>query len=466
LRIQAAGYGTLEEVVKGPEVLGDVVLDEESRIVGTVLFGRSRLRAPNAVITVRYSDFAEQAPVTIAADANGDFIVGELPPGRHTIFASHGSMRTLQGTQVVLTPGRPTRVELKLASGQEVAGSLTRVTPETCSGALVTLAGAAGAFQVVTKGSGFRFNNVPDGDYQAIVECRGYRQVNGNEVIRIGSTPLGGSIEIPVEPALTIAGVVHSLSEGFGAETSIQVLGADGRVHHAQLAERGRFAVGGLSEGVYEVVPVLRNSGLKLAKSQRLALTNGIPAPFVEFVLGERSTVLTRCALAAAVPPARISVTAREVASNALVAAESRADGVHSFLGLVPGNYRFMISLNGSAPRGLRGEFPAESTFVPAGGELELPCKLPQGTGRISGRVVGDDGSVVSDAWISLTALPNDADGLQSTFRVASGLDGSFSFDGLSDDEFELRARPGIADSILTRCGETSSSNRRGSVLA
>ncbi|HWN69499.1 MAG TPA: carboxypeptidase regulatory-like domain-containing protein, partial [Haliangium sp.] len=187
-------------------------------------------------------DFWEQGMRVVSPD--GSYRVADLAPGRYSVTAAAPGLAPVEQPDVVVAPGRETRVDLALAPGAALAGTVRDARSQApVAGAVVRLStGSELAMTYTDAAGGFAISDIAPGRRSLEVQHPGYvgRVESGLELaqgaqqrVDVALTPAGAD----GDRALEIAGI--------GAVLSMQ----EQRLMVQDLVPHGPAAVAGIERG-------------------------------------------------------------------------------------------------------------------------------------------------------------------------------------------------------------------------
>jgi protocatechuate 3,4-dioxygenase beta subunit len=375
--------------------LGDLMLDAAVALAGTVVDEQAR---PVVGATVE-----ARAPATAvwrsraATDGQGSFALAGLPAGeplevtvRHPDFVPArlaDLAAPAEGVEVVLRAGAVLSGRVVDASGRGVpeAVVLASVTARPGEGT----GAAAGPPEVDQRGvdpeGRFRFADLPAGTATVRASAPGYQPADRAGVEIDAAAPVGEEIELVLEPAAALAGVVRAPDGAPAAGARVTVLRPASAAPAAASAfadHGGGFRLDGLEPGPIEVMAehdhwrsAVRSFDLALGENRvELILLPGLTVS--GRIVDERGAPVAEAELAAApVAPGTAPAGAR------LRTARSSADGSFEVRGLQPGRLELVARATGFVP--VRAELA-----LGEGSLAGIEVRLARG-GSIHGRLLG-----------------------------------------------------------------------------
>ncbi|MFS0766942.1 carboxypeptidase regulatory-like domain-containing protein [Peribacillus phoenicis] len=295
---------------------------------------------PNA--SIRVIDLNEVVLGSALTDQNGSYVIGNLPPGSHTIiisadtFAGRLSGITLipgdflENINFVLTPnpgsltGRVTNAQ----TGDPVAGAIS----------VVRLTGGTGVIAAndVTDANGFYFiTGLAPGTYTVTVSKTGFGTVSVGGIVFSGTTT-AANLQLRANTG-SISGVLTDLqgSPILGMNTQVQVYDQNGSLVKTLLAQSdGTYSVLDLLPGSYTLIITAPNFAAAMASavvvSDQTTQTNISLSPNPAAVTGQVLNAGTGNVISGAV------VTVTDINGIIIASATSGIDGSFSIPNLPP----------------------------------------------------------------------------------------------------------------------------------
>ncbi len=268
VRATARGYGAQSESSVRPGTSVEFFLSPGAAILGTVRDAEGRPVAGALVEVVAASGPGFRMVVRPEeTDVSGHFEVLGLDPGEYRVLARHRELAPAVSGAVSLAQGGEDQVDLVLQPGVMVTGRLVGRDQKPAGGS-VTLAEVDGqsaptmleqSSRCAAGADGlFRLTHVPAGRHVLGVVAPGFTPQRVE--VTVGNKPVDVG-DVALEPGLVIQGRVTDGSGTAVADAELEATPAalDRRVYDQspQRSSRsdatGRFVLGGLSEGTYEV---------------------------------------------------------------------------------------------------------------------------------------------------------------------------------------------------------------------
>ncbi len=384
-------------------------------------------------------DTAWEAPAPERTDESGRFVMAGVAPGEYTLVAREGG-RAPGIAVVVVEPLGEASASLVLSDGGFVTGRIVdaegrplagrarveeyegKALPPFASDMLVAAAGADGAFAL---------GPLPLGSLEVTVSAPRHasRRVEAGVSARGRAVDLG---DVALDPGLAIRGRVRD-REGRGVEAAAVRAttlgpGAAGE-GEAESGAAGRFEIGGLRPGRYEVTA----SATGYATGRAVAEAGGEE---IEVVLDEGGTLTGRVADESGAPVEDAQVTARdESGTERWRVASGRSDegdGRFALRDVPPGRYDLEVRA------GDRGEASRAGVRVAAGRATDVGTVVLARGGVVEGVVVDGEGRGVPGATVAAEREANVRTGRRET---QTGSSGAFELRGLPTGATFLTAR-------------------------
>jgi RNA polymerase sigma factor (sigma-70 family) len=469
VEVSAAGYGTIVHTALVPgRVKTDFALVPEATIVGRVIRDDTREPVAHAFVYVPAGPPGVQRTGWRAAfsDANGQFRIDRVAPGRHLVFAgAEGLANTPRGTPVAVEAGQVSaELEIRLEAGSTIRGKVVD-GDKPIGGARIAAHGRNAYSQ--DDGS-FVLTGVPRGDIK--FSALPYEVVKP-EIFK-ATQPLHDGVELEVAPLGTITGrVVRGRDPVPGAALYLNGPN-DYEIDRVFTGADGRFIARGLRAGPWEVA----------AGSQQLGAFGTAPK-IVQLARGKTEDVTIDMVYGASISGRVVDQTGAPVPGVTVAFMHTGANDMGMSATAMDGSFRAATMTGG-------GKYRAEVSTVATIGPRRTPLRPATGTEfplvtladgnsevtgvvlavklerfAISGIVVDADGAPVPDARVIAELAEGDSEprfyqGLQSPTSTTDA-DGRFTIDELLSGTYALRARaPAGLDGTLLGVRAGSSGNR------
>jgi Carboxypeptidase regulatory-like domain/PDZ domain len=229
-------------------------------------------------------DFWEQGMRVVSAD--GSYRIADLAPGRYSVTAAAPGLAPVEQPDVVVAPGRETRVDLALAPGASLSGTVRDVRSQApVAGAIVRLSTGSGLAMTYTDaGGGFAISDIAPGRRSLEVQHPGHvgRVESGIELeqgarqrVDVALAPAAadgdraleiagiGAVLVTQEQRLMVQDVVpHGPAAVAGIEPGEEVFSIDGRSTREQ-------SFGDSIEGIRGLAGTVVRLGLRLGERER-----------------------------------------------------------------------------------------------------------------------------------------------------------------------------------------------------
>jgi hypothetical protein len=235
--------------------------------------------APGAAI-----DFWQQGMRVVSPD--GSYRLSDLPSGRYSVTAAAPGLAPVEQPDVAVAPGREARVDLELAPGASLVGTVRNARSQApVAGAVVRLStGSELAMTYTDAGGGFAISDIAPGRRSLEVQHPGYvgRVESGIELaqgaerrVDVALAPAAagadraleiagiGAVLVTQEQRLMVQDVVpHGPAAVAGIEPGEEVFSIDGRSTREQ-------SFGDNIEGIRGLVGTVVRLGLRLGERER-----------------------------------------------------------------------------------------------------------------------------------------------------------------------------------------------------
>lgn len=453
---EADGYASNERLVMAPGSTAEIYLAPESVISGRVVMAASGEPVSGVVIEAM-SEARRGSPQSARSDDAGKFRINKLQPGIYTVG---GRGDELYGEASEL-------VHLGLAETTE--GLLIELHPAFMVSGRVTLAGtkaracAEGSVQLqdrsdkrntirarVNANGAVELRSVLPGNYEVVVRCEGMVPAPEYPDIVVTDSNLVDEVW-EVREGLSIRGIVvdaeGSAIEGISVSASMKADPTDPRKQvtggrsDPSLAD-GSFTCSGLLAGTYEVRVVASDRSLA-SEAIEVVLEPSADINDIRVELRSAGTItgLVRDADGRSVGDVVLRVRPTQGFSSAV--AVSGDDGRFVLKPLPPGEVRvFALDSGGgiiSAPGSSDEDQQGTLVTVEGGQTTEVEIVLESREAVIRGRVLDEQGSPVTDAFVNHQRMSDSAKGQGSLHwsvdqPVLTDLDGRFVIEGLAPD--------------------------------
>ena len=467
LTVSASGYLPLErsgvEVPAGKDLEGlELVVRAGAAVVGTVFAPDGGPAVSAQVRVVSEEDrgnsivFFDDGGVT---DGDGNYRLGGVPVGEHTIEATHADYdRGVAGLTV--RPGE-NRLDLRLGGGRQVSGRVVAPLGEPAGGANVFLS-PQGRFwgsehSATSDDAGqFTIDGVPDGVYDVIATHPDFGDGRAASPVTIAGAPVAG-VTVELSAGASVVGALRGLSLAELSRVRVSAYQEGQRWRDGSVSYDGRYRVAGLAPGEWTVSARVDGAGRQARGRVSIAAGSAEEALDLDFEGGLAVSGVVRHA-GRAVDGAVVMLRGEGVSSGG----NARTDftGRYRVENLRPGEYDVEVF----APQsGMRHH---ETLTLDADRELDVELRST----RVAGVVVdAESGDPVSGAAVKLEPVEEGHAGFvpfggdvttddAGRFVVGAAADGSWrlsaqkagyargevtvSVSGTPVEEVEVRLRP------------------------
>jgi hypothetical protein len=455
VRAAARGYGAQLQTSVRPGTSIEFFLPPGAAVLGNVRDAQERPLS-GALVELEESEGHGFQPAyrPVATDSHGHFEILGLEPGRFRLVARHPELAPALSGVFSLAEGSEEQVDLVLRAGVTVAGRLVGPDQRAVRGS-VTLAEIDGqaapetltetAKAAAGENGRFRFTQLPPGNHALAVVAPGYTPQRVEVAVEARPVDLG---DVKLETGLVIEGRVVDGSRNPVPDAELEASpAAINRRIEEESADRssrsdatGRFVIGGLSEGTYDVRAQAYGFG-------RVVRPIEAGAKGVSLVLEPAGSVTGLVVDDAQNPVADFRVVAQVRRDEGDVRAWQRpyvkritaADGRFVLEGVSSGTYVVDVSAPETVP------LTVKDVLVQAGSASDIGRVVLRAGGTARGIVVDTEGAGVAGADVTVSA------GLGTRFvepaRTTTSGDGSFTLRGVAPGRVELVAsHPSYAD--------------------
>ncbi|HEY0788113.1 MAG TPA: carboxypeptidase regulatory-like domain-containing protein, partial [Thermoanaerobaculia bacterium] len=448
-----------EANVSGREMRLDLQFPRGTDVTGTV---EREGGGPVAGAQVSASTAAQGAASKGATtDANGNFRIEGLAPGRYTFFVrATGASETLRDVDIA-TSG-PIRITLK--AGATIAGRVTGLQPSELSSANVNVSSSSGFANAPVRADGtFRVDGAPAGAVRVVATTgagMGSRRQSTTKTVEVAA---GAEAYVDLEFAsgnritgrVTRGGVpVDGASVTFNTP-------AGGNSAAVRTNTRGEYAIEGLEDGAYTVVVM----DIRTMASHRAEYTvRGAGTFDIQMATGAvRGRVIDR-ATQEGIANVSISLDTDQQIGVRFPQMQSDASGAFRLEGVAPGSYRLRATRSGYGQEVM-------DLSVSGDGEQDVEVRMSRSDG-VQIRVVDRRDGRALNAFFSVAdaagrlALEKYASQGDDTLSLAAGsYRVAVSVSGYAPTVIDVRSPGGPYTVALTPGGslriESSSSERR-----
>lgn len=344
------------------------------------------------------------AGLTASTDANGNYVLSNVPAGSVTLVASAAGDSPASEAVTVTTGNTVTAPPMTLTSNQgNVTGKVMDSTSKPIVGATVSFGGGT----ATTDSTGtYNFTNIPAGTIQLVASASGFQSVTQNVTVTGGSTTTAN---------FTLATANDSPGAVTGTVTNIATHG----VISGATVTWNTTSVTSNSSGVYSIANVAGGTQTVTAKA-----SGYLPLSSTVTVNGGTSTLNFQLSTAGilnvtvvdstgkAVSGAQVSISGGQIATS--LSGTTNASGVYSSNWIPIGNYTVTSGSVGESATVTTGKTTTITLTQQSGGP---------GTGTIAGAVTNSSGAALAGATVSgggVTATTQ-ADGTYTLANVTAG---------------------------------------------
>ncbi len=418
---RADGYSEQLQKVRAPALGLRIALTPASSIVGRTITEQGLAVAGVRVVALG-RDGLWATPPEAESGEDGTFRLNDLAAGHYALLAVSEHWRSDERSVHVGVAEATEPIELVLHAATRLT-ALVQVAGAPCAEGSVSLSGAVGAYAPLAEEGRAVFDGIIPGRYRVSVECEA--GLDQSDSIDLGPEPVTRTWEL--QPGLRISGVALTSTGTPVAGAPIEVTPVDepfGRSRtHCTSDERGEFSCAGLEPGDYECAI---GHGIPLrSDAVRVALTEASSPRIVLHAYAE-AAMRVRIADAEQFDLQALPLVARGKAGA--VFGQLEGDEL-VFEPLALGSYE-LVSESGSPGSGTLVELTREGEVA------RLTLSLPTAH-TLSGRVVGDDGQAIPDAWVRAVLMSRDAR-VRPVTPVLTDAEGAFSLAGLLPGRYRL----------------------------
>ncbi len=434
LRAEGLGYAPTSGSARAPNEAIELRLTPESVLVGHVI---DEAGDPVPGVTVRAGP-RHRHPVAIS-DEQGRFRLGGLPPG---LYQPEGIGERVYGqaTRPVYVGLGETSdpIELRVhpahrVRGQIVAHDIRSGDERGCAKGRVGLHGGGVGRSGVADDEGWvELLGVPAGRHELSVHCSG--AVEGLDAKLEVAADLDEQRWVLDVGGYRIAGRVIDASGRGLEDVFVDTTGAD--VERGVSGSEGEFELLVSEPGSYTLTAKLRGQ-LHAAATVELEVSDDVEG--VELDVGEVAALRGRVVDGEGRPVDGIRVALCDARPSCANQATSDGEGVFGFEALAVGRWWAVLAKDMPLP-GTENEPVGEPVEVVAGELASVTLVTEVAVGAIRG-TVESEGGPATDAWV--VASRGSVDSLIDDWEIGPVLcdvDGSFTFDGLGEGTWAVRA--------------------------
>jgi protocatechuate 3,4-dioxygenase beta subunit len=458
-----AGTWTVAVTAKGyqPAHVGSIAVEEGATregvevkvtaggsLKGRVSDAKSGRAVPNATVTheaagsgpgfgrIMVGGAGDEAEIT--TDADGRFEVEGLATGRVKVSAKHPDYA--DGSEVADLKEGGASVEIRLASGGALAGTVLSDQKQPLSGVDVSLAAAGesgfgrllgGGQATTTDGTGrFRFDHLAAGRYSVSAVFRGKTSNLVDTVLQAGESKEGVLLSLSAGTALR--GTVSGLPDGWKSSVMVTATGADSFFASTRAGADGRFEITGVPAGPV-TLRAQAGDGLGTSRSamKQVKADDAVPVLETEIVFDVGFTISGRVSRAGQPLPNAVVTANLQGGGGRQAASRTDESGAYRLEGLQEGTYN--VNANSDV-------FAGGSTTrrtVTLNGDQSLDLTFP--TAKITG-IVTDGGSKqpLADATVELGGAAGAGPFQRMSTTDSNGL---FTFTDINPQAYTLNVR-------------------------
>ncbi len=452
-------------VTPGAEVSGRVVDPGRRPVPGAAVRLLPLLRADES-----WPDPEALKPLEGLSGSEGRFLLSHLAPGQYRLEIVREGFAPIRISGVEIPPNSPAvhLGDLRLPAGVTIEGRVVDEQGRPLAGALVAVPSDAQGEMPVQVETGldgsFRLKGLARGDrYDLHIQAEGFvpRQAPGveappSEPLRI-ELRRGRTLSVRVldpdgrpVPGARLSRLESTMTNAAGGRSGHQSSTSLG-----ETGDEGSFQIGNLEPGVLDLM--VNADGFQPMLARGLHIPEDAAAGAVEITLVRGGVVEGQVLDGDGKPVAGARVSASLEEAEAVPAGMSSGntdgEGHYRLEGLVPGSYQVTVDSVELSDR-------LWAKAAVGTGVRRLDFRFPSGA-QVSGQVVDSQGAPVPRASLSL--VPVGGGYLSNTVSRA---DGSFTFKGVPDGDFNLRgAAPGFALTVDPREVRISGGAVQGLVL-
>ncbi|MBL8813974.1 MAG: carboxypeptidase regulatory-like domain-containing protein [Planctomycetaceae bacterium] len=408
--------------IDSPTRVRDVIIDlsPAARLSGIVR--TSSAAAANVRVEVRRQD-GQLAVDPVTTNLSGQYFFDTLEPGSYVVVASLPGFAPVEKA-ITVVPGSTVAQDLILESG----ANLNVTIVDTNSGRLgdstleVRRAGIAVALLGADTNGQISLSDLAPGEYELTARSPGLLPAKSTMTLAAGTN----STTLTLSQAGRISGIVRDGNAVPIPNIQVQLSGintsGDALGHLVSTAADGSYVFEGLPHGAYAITT---GNGEGILR-QDTAIDSGSLSRTMDFTVAG-ATITGTFVGADGVTPLADSTVLLLQNGTVLATAETNASGRYVFRSLLAGNY----SLQGGGSSGISAR---QAITVAANSQTNAPV-LQAGSRTLSG-TIRFGGSPVAGA--SVLIVPTGSAVLGKYLIAVTGVDGTWSFSGLSPQDYQL----------------------------
>ncbi|HEV7768545.1 MAG TPA: carboxypeptidase regulatory-like domain-containing protein, partial [Thermoanaerobaculia bacterium] len=372
---------------------------------------------------------------TATTDANGEYVIEAIEAGEENVSFQHAKHATVR--KPVTLKGRETRLDVQLASGGRVTGSVVTEAGAPVADAQVEAYSPSGSESARTNASGtFEFDSVSPGRYRFSANKTGYAEGTIDDVDVSSGTP----VRIVLKTGGSIYGRIIGLTAQELSQTQVNAFGSSSSAQGTVDAS-GNYRIEGVASGTLQV-GAYSGAGVSGASKRSAAQTVELaPGGSQQLDITFRNDIEITGRVTRNGTPVTggfVSFIARGNSRGGGTAPTDN-DGQYSVTGLEDGEYSVMVNDSmRTSPYTTTYQVTGSSTF-----------DIDYRTNALRGRVLDvSSNEPLANAAIQLRAT-GQTEGPRMTRSAVSDATGAFIVDGVPPGSYVVTAsKEGFANDV------------------
>ena len=451
ITVSAAGYQTFSistQVVSDRTTTTAIALQDNPGTLSGTVIDSSSMQPISGVIIDLLQGLALVA--TTQTDANGQYILSQLPPGSYTLRATAPNYQVSSQGAIISAGGTLVEnVSLNILPSSLTGTVVDANTSQVIAGATINLLqGNILVTNALTDANGnFNLNGLSSGSYSIQVSSPNYQTSLVGETLSVNQT-IHVQIFLEPNPGSIQGTVTDSLSQPVtGASVTVNILQGNILVAQALTDMNGFYSIPNLAEGSYAITASAPNFQ---TATQGVIIRSG-QVTVANFTLsanpGSLSGVISDANTSLGIVGAQVTVLNGPIIVGSAI---TDSTGTYLISGLAPGNYTVSASMN-------LYQSGVTSATVTSNTTTTANIALQSNPGTISGIITDNQGHVLAGVIVTVSG-----NGVSNSSAVSSS-SGAYQIPGLSPGNYIVSVTGSgyqtFAIGVTVQAGEISTQN-------